>query len=131
VGHAIDRAETREWAPSRRNPEDVREVVELTETLGLEQSRARLWRLPPGTRNRRHVERAQEEVFVVLSGTLTLLVGDPAERLELGPGSVAAVHIGTPMQVRNEGPEPLELLAWGAPPVAGQAELLDDVELPG
>ena len=39
--------------------------------------------IPPGSRGRRHLERAQEEVFVVLDGTLTMLLGDPPERVDL------------------------------------------------
>jgi uncharacterized cupin superfamily protein len=42
------------------------------------QVRANVWRLPPGSRGRRHVERLQEEAFVVLDGTATLALGDPA-----------------------------------------------------
>jgi hypothetical protein len=41
---------------------------------------ARLWRYPPGTRGRRHADEAQEEVFVIVSGTLTMLLGEPPER---------------------------------------------------
>lgn len=105
-------------------------MVDLTEQLGLEQSRARLWRLPPGVRGRRHVEHAQEEVFLVLEGTLTLVVGDPPERLVVDRGGIAAVHVDTPLQVRNEGDVQLEMLVYGAPPVTGQAEFLDEAEPP-
>ena len=34
-------------------------------------------------RGRRHIEGAQEEVFLVLEGTLTILLGDPFERIDL------------------------------------------------
>ena len=88
-----------------------------------------MWRLPPGARGRRHVERAQEEVFVVLAGTLTMLLGDPPERLDLRPASVVSVEPGTGIQMRNEGDADVVVFAYGAPPVAGQADYLDDVEL--
>lgn len=101
---------------------DVTTAVELTE------SRARLWRYPPHTRGRRHSDAGQEEVFVVLEGTLTMLLGDPPERVDVGPSGVVAVESGTPLQVRNEGDEELVLFIYGAPPVTGKAEFLDDVE---
>lgn len=73
------------------------------------------------------MEAAQEEVFVVLSGTLTVLLGDPPERFDLSPQSVVSAGPGTPIQLRNEGDEELVLFAYGAPPIAGQAEILDDI----
>ncbi len=109
--------------------EEPRSSVDLTTSVGLSESRARLWRLPPHARGRRHVEGAQEEVFVVLEGTLTMLLGDPFERLDLGPQGVVAVKPGTAIQLRNETDSQVTVLAYGAPAVAGQAELLDDVEL--
>ena len=71
----------------------------------------------------------QEEVFVVLQGTLTMLLGDPPERHDLPPQSVVAVPAGTVLQMRNESDEEVVVFVYGAPPVAGQAEHLDDVEL--
>ena len=107
----------------------VRHAADLTAAAGLEQSRARLWRLPPGARGRRHSEGAQEEVFLVVEGTLTILLGDPPERFDVRQGGVVAVRPGTPLQLRNESTGDLTLLAYGAPPVAGGASYFDDVEL--
>jgi mannose-6-phosphate isomerase-like protein (cupin superfamily) len=67
-----------------------------------------------------------EEIFVVVGGQLTLLLGEPAEANELGPGDVAVVPPGTPLQVRNDGDEELLLFIAGAPPETGQAEYLPD-----
>jgi mannose-6-phosphate isomerase-like protein (cupin superfamily) len=106
----------------------LRLTVDVTTAAGLSESRARLWRLPPHARGRRHVEHAQEEVFVVLEGTLTMLLGDPPERVDLGPTGVVAVKPGTAIQLRNESDAELTLFAYGAPPVAGRSEHLDDVE---
>jgi uncharacterized cupin superfamily protein len=111
-----------EGAPPRR-------IADITSAGGLTRSRARIWRIPPGTRGRRHVEGAQEEVFVVLQGTLTMLLGDPPERHDLPPESVVSVAPGTGLQMRNESDSELVVFAYGAPPVTGQAEYLDDVEL--
>jgi mannose-6-phosphate isomerase-like protein (cupin superfamily) len=108
---------------------EPRLVSNITPAAGLVESRARLWRLAAHTRGRRHVEGAQEEVFVVLTGTLTLLLGDPPERFDLGPRGVAAVSPGTAIQLRNESDAEVTFFAYGAPPVEGQVELLDDVLL--
>jgi len=104
-------------------------MVDATSSVALSQSRARLWRLPPGTRGPRHAEAVQEEVFVVLEGTLTILLGDPPERFDLAPQSIASVEPRTPIQLRNETDADVVLFAYGAPPVTGDAEYFDDVEL--
>jgi mannose-6-phosphate isomerase-like protein (cupin superfamily) len=104
-------------------------VADVTTAAALSESRARLWRLGPKTRGRRHLELAQEEVFVVLEGRLTMLLGDPPERVDLPPHSVVSVEPETGIQLRNESDSEVVVFAYGAPPVAGQAEYLDDVEL--
>jgi mannose-6-phosphate isomerase-like protein (cupin superfamily) len=101
--------------------------ADLTEAAGLTTSRARLWRYPPQTRGRRHADNGQEEVFVVLEGTLTMLLGEPPERVDVRAHGLVAVETGTPLQVRNEGDDDLVLLIYGAPPVTGESEFLDDV----
>jgi mannose-6-phosphate isomerase-like protein (cupin superfamily) len=116
--------------PPKPGESAARRFADLTEALGLRQSRGRIWRYPPHTTGRRHRDHVQEEVFVVLSGTATMLLGDEPERVELGPGDVAAVQAMTPMQLRNESDEELVLLAYGAPPIQEGADFLDDVELP-
>jgi len=119
-----------EERPARENEPAARSAADLTTALQLQQSRARLWRYPPGTTGRRHADHAQEEVFTVVSGTLTMLLGDTPERVDLGPGGVVAVEPGTPLQVRNESDEELVLLIYGAPPERAGAEFFDDVALP-
>jgi mannose-6-phosphate isomerase-like protein (cupin superfamily) len=105
-----------------------RSQAPITDPARLEQSRARMWRYPAHTRGRRHLDPDQEEVFVPLHGTLTMLLGEPPERVDVEPGGVVAVHAGTPMQARNETEEEIVFLAYGAPPVHGNAQFLDDVE---
>ena len=90
--------------------------------------RANIWRLPPGSRGGRHVEHAQEEVFVVLEGAVTLLLGDPPERVDLPRGSVAVVETDTGQQLRNESDAEAVVLIIGAPPEQGKAEHLPDVD---
>ena len=92
------------------------------------ESRARMWRYPAHTRGRRHLDPDQEEVFVPLRGTLTMLLGEPWERVDVEPGGVVVVHPGTPLQMRNESDEEILVFAYGAPTRHGNAEFLDDVE---
>ena len=110
-----------------RDGDAPRRAASLTEALGLESSRATVWRYPPGARGRRHREGAQEEVFVVLEGRLTLALGDPPDLVELDALSFTRVGTGTEIQVRNQSDQDALLLIWGAPPVTGQGELLDDL----
>jgi mannose-6-phosphate isomerase-like protein (cupin superfamily) len=112
-----------EWEP--RGDETGRTIARLSDALT--QSRANIWRYPPGARGKRHADNAQEEVFVVLDGTLTVDLGDPPERHQVERGSVLVVEMGTPLQLRNAGDEELVLFIYGAPPVTGQADFFDDV----
>jgi uncharacterized cupin superfamily protein len=125
MGYSIFRADERAFEPPQRG-DQRRGRLSLSEAL--HNSRANIWRLPPGTRGSRHLERVQEEIFIVLEGTATLLLGEPPERVELPRGTVVVVETGTPLQVRNEGDADAEVLIVGAPPVQGQAEYLPDVD---
>ncbi len=122
-----DEYDFEERAPAREG-DPPRQAADVTEPGGLKESRARLWRYPPGSRGRRHKDLGQEEVFVVLSGRLTMLLGEPPERVEVAPEGVVTVELGTALQIRNEGDKELVLFIYGAPPVTGQAEFLEDVE---
>ena len=110
-----------------RDGDAPRLAASLTEALGLESSRATLWRYPPGARGRRHREGAQEEVFAVLDGRVTLALGEPPELVEIEAVGFVRVSTGTEIQVRNESSADALVLIWGAPPITGQGELLDDV----
>ncbi len=112
-----------------RDGEPPRLAADVTTAVELRESRARLWRYPPRTRGRRHLDTGQEEVFVVIQGSLTMLLGEPPERVDLPPESVVAVEPGTALQLRNETDEEVVVFAYGAPPVPGKGEFLDDVEL--
>jgi mannose-6-phosphate isomerase-like protein (cupin superfamily) len=106
----------------------ARSQASITDAAALTQSRARMWRVPPHTRGRRHLDPDQEEVFVPIRGTLTLLLEDPPQRVDVEPGGLVAVHTGTPLQARNETDEEILFFAYGAPPEHGNAVFLDDVE---
>jgi mannose-6-phosphate isomerase-like protein (cupin superfamily) len=111
-------------APAGTEP---RRHAQVTDAAKLTQSRARMWRYPPHTRGRRHADPDQEEVFVPLLGTLTLLLEDPPQRVDVAPGGLVAVHVGTPLQVRNETNEEIVFFAYGAPPEHGNTTFLDDI----
>jgi mannose-6-phosphate isomerase-like protein (cupin superfamily) len=108
--------------------EEPRQAAALTEPAQMTESRARMWRYPAHTRGRRHLDPDQEEVFVPLHGTLTMLLGEPGERVDVEPGGVVVVHPGTPLQPRNETDDEILFLAYGAPTRHGNAEFLEDVE---
>src|SRR5690348_6872863 len=94
----------------------ARSQAAITDAANLTQSRARMWRYPAHTRGRRHLDPDQEEVFVPLRGTLTVLVEEPPQRVDVEPGGVVAIHPGTPLQLRNETDEEIVFFAYGAPP---------------
>jgi mannose-6-phosphate isomerase-like protein (cupin superfamily) len=129
---SVDALEYEERPP--KPGEGTRRAADLTAAVELKQSRARLWRYPPHSTGRRHQDHIQEEVFVVIQGTLTMLLGGTEnpepERVDLGPGGVVAVEPMTPLQMRNETDEELVVFVYGAPPIREGADMLDDVELP-
>src|SRR5216117_3758195 len=129
MGYHVADASKLEWEdrPPAVEGQAPRQAADVTTAAGLKQSRGRVWRYPPGTRGRRHADKVQEEVFVVISGRLTMLLGDPPDRVDVGPQSVVAVEPMTPLQVRNEGNEQLVLYIYGAPPEQAGADFFDDV----
>ena len=130
MGYHVADASAAKWEERPLEGQADRRAADVTTAAELKQSRARLWRYPPHTRGRRHADHVQEEVFVVLSGKLTMLLGDPPERVDVGPHSVVAVEPMTALQIRNEGDEELVLFIYGAPPEQAGADFFDDVELP-
>jgi mannose-6-phosphate isomerase-like protein (cupin superfamily) len=120
-----------EWEERPANPgEEARRAADITTAVGLQHSRARLWRYPPHSTGRRHADHVQEEVFVVISGTLTMLLGEEPERVDLERGGVVAVEPRTALQLRNETDEELVVFVYGAPPLQEGADFLDDVDQP-
>jgi len=122
VVHAADLEWEEREAPAGEEP---RRHAVVTDTARLTQSRARMWRYPARTQGRRHVDPDQEEVFVPLRCTLTLLLEDPPQRVDVEPGGLVAVHPGTAMQARNETDEEILFFAYGSPPVTGNAKFIE------
>ena len=125
MGYTVFRPDEREFEAPQLG-DQRRSLAPLSGALHT--MRANIWRLPPGVRGTRHLERVQEEMFVVLDGTATLLLGDPPERVELTRGSVAVVETETGLQLRNESDAEIVVLIVGAPPEQGKAEHLPDVD---
>ena len=123
MGYTVFQAGELSFEP--RGEDDPRMVARLADAM--EHSRANVWRYPPGTQGKRHRDLGQEEVFVVLDGTLTIDLGEPPERHEVGQGGVVVVERGTILQLRNAGDEEVVLFIYGAPPETGKAEFFDPV----
>lgn len=123
MGYTVFRAGELAFGPPSGGNLD-RGIARLSDAMT--NMRANVWRYPPGTRGRRHAEGVQEEVFVVLEGAATLLLGDPPEAVELATGSIAVVQPGTAIQVANQGSAETAVLIVGAPPETGRAEYLPD-----
>ena len=83
----------------------------LRRELGVSAFGINLLRLRPGQRGRIHRHMRQEEVYVVLQGTLTL--GVEGEERELSRGSVVRVAPAVRRQLANRSRQPLVLLALG------------------
>lgn len=84
----------------------------LRSELGVEAFGLNFMHLAPGQRGRIHSHERQEEVFVVLHGTLTLEVAG-GERHELPRGAVARVAPDVRRRLSNRGDGPVRFLAIG------------------
>ena len=107
----------------------VRHTLDVTTATGITESRARMWRLLPGAPRAPPRGARPGGGLLVVSGTLTMLLGDPPERVEVAAGEIVAVQPGTGIQMHNTGDADAVVFAYGAPPVTGQVDYLDDVAL--
>ena len=115
-----------EWITRPHEPDEAaRHVAELSERAGFAHTRANLWRYEPGAKGRRHRHPLQEETFIVLSGTLSMYLGEPPERQDVPAGGLIHVEPGTELQTVNHGDEELLVYAYGTPPESEHAEILD------
>ena len=115
-GFTILRPDEQEFrAPSWRPEEPLRRIVELPLHANMRHSRAHLWRYPPGSKGRLHIEHAQEEVFVVVEGTPSVLLGDPPTLHEAPRGTLVVVEPGTKLRWQNDGEDDALIFAYGAP----------------
>ena len=105
------------------DPED--RFVRLRAELGVSSFGINQIVLRPGQRGRIHCHERQEEVYLVLDGTLALLV--EGEETTLERGELIRVAPGVRRQLVNRGAGPLHLLALGA---AGEHVGRDGVAYP-
>jgi mannose-6-phosphate isomerase-like protein (cupin superfamily) len=126
MSYTVFHADELDWRPRREG--DARLAAELSHAMT--RARANLFRYPPGAVGRRHIDPVQEEVFVVLDGTLTIHMGegDEPERHVLETGSVLVVQPGTALQLSNRHDTELRLFVVGAPPERGEATFLPTIE---
>jgi quercetin dioxygenase-like cupin family protein len=126
VGFRVIRPDELEWVERpHESDEAARYVARLSEPAGFTHTRGNLWRFEAGATGRRHRDLVQEETFVVLSGTLSMYLGDPPERVDVPTGGVLHVESGTVLQSVNHGDEALLVYAYGAPAEPNDVEFLD------
>jgi len=96
---------------AKLDPDTEERFIPLRRQLGVTSFGLNQILLRPGQRGRIHRHTAQEEVYVVLSGTLTL--GIEGEERELAQGELARVAPGVRRQLVNQGDDDVLLLALG------------------
>jgi uncharacterized cupin superfamily protein len=82
----------------------------LRQQLGCERTGVSLQRIKPGQKMFGHTHKTDEEIYVVLSGSGTALLGE--DRHALKPMDALRVAPGT-LRAFASGPDGLELLAFG------------------
>jgi mannose-6-phosphate isomerase-like protein (cupin superfamily) len=105
--------------------EPARHVSELSKVAGFRHVPGNFWRYDPGAAGRRHRHELQDETFIVVSGTLSMYLGDPPDRRDVPAGGLIHVPAGTPLQTVNHGDEDLLVYAYSYPPEDEHAEILD------
>lgn len=98
-------------AKTRLDPETGERFLPLRRQLGVSAFGMNQIVLQPGQRGRIHRHKHQEEVYLVLEGTLTLLI--EGERNELTVGEVIRVAPQVRRQLVNRGPGRVVLIALG------------------
>jgi uncharacterized cupin superfamily protein len=98
-------------ARTRLDFEAGERFVPLRRQLGVTSFGINQMLLEPGQRSRIHRHERQEEVYLVLEGTLTLFV--EGEEQTVARGEVVRVAPDVRRQLLNRGPERLALLALG------------------
>jgi quercetin dioxygenase-like cupin family protein len=93
------------------DPDTEERFLPLRRMLGVTSFGLNQILLRPGQRGRIHRHTAQEEVYIVLSGTLTL--GIEGEERELPQGQLARVAPDVRRQLSNRGDEDVLLIALG------------------
>lgn len=96
---------------TRLEPDTDQRFVLLRRALGVTAFGINQMVLQPGQRGRIHRHERQEEVFLVLEGTLALVI--EGDERDLGPGELARVAPAVRRQLLNRGPGRCVVLALG------------------
>ncbi|HEX6698511.1 MAG TPA: cupin domain-containing protein [Solirubrobacteraceae bacterium] len=96
---------------TRLDPDGEERFVSLRRALGVTSFGINQLVLEPRQRGRIHRHERQEEVYLVLEGTLTLVVEGEEETVE--PGELVRVAPQVRRQLVNHGPERLVMVALG------------------
>src|SRR3954470_14732811 len=92
-------------------PDSPERFVSLRRALGVSTFGINQIILRPGQRGRIHRHKTQEEVYLVLDGTLTIVFEDEAK--ELGKGELARVAPEVRRYIANRHPQDVLLIALG------------------
>jgi mannose-6-phosphate isomerase-like protein (cupin superfamily) len=98
-------------ARTRLDPDHGERFLALRRQLGVSSFGMNQIVLEPGQRGRIHRHARQEEVYLVLEGTLTLVIED--DPTDLGQGELIRVAPGIRRQLVNLGPARVVLVALG------------------
>ena len=123
VSFRVVTPEQLDWEPYDRFP--GRHRAALTEIAALRHTRANFIRHEPGERGPRHIERAQDETFVPVRGTLTMYLGEPPARHDIPVGGLVHVEAGTAQQMVNETDEEVFVFVYGAPAERAGADVIE------
>ena len=96
---------------AKLNPDAEERFQLLRRELGVTSFGLNLMTFGPGSRSRVHRHERQEEVYLVMEGTLSLLLED--EELQLGVGELVRVAPDVRRQLVNRRRTPLVVLALG------------------
>jgi uncharacterized cupin superfamily protein len=93
------------------DPDSAERLVPLRRRLGVSSFGINQLTLQPGQRGRIHRHERQEEVYLVLEGTLTLAI--EGDETDLGEGELIRLAPSLRRQLVNRGPARVVLLALG------------------
>ncbi len=96
---------------ARIDPDAEDRMILLRRELGVSSFGINQLNLRPGQRGRIHVHADQEEVYLVLTGELT--IGIEGEEQTLGEGELIRVAPHVRRQISNRGSELLQMIALG------------------
>jgi uncharacterized cupin superfamily protein len=96
---------------TRLEPDSDERFVALRRQLGVTSFGINEMVLKPGQRSRIHRHQSQEEVYLVLEGTLSLAI--EGEESDLGEGELVRVAPDVRRQLINRGPGRLVMIALG------------------